>query len=603
MSRMQFLEGAEAAAFASDGAMKSAAEVSRWMQSHSNSNNPMSQYARAISALAMSAPSPVGQELVKSKFAPMMERVNAKAKAFRANTRAAKFPSFGEIAKSTGSGAIAKADLDVGTLTNFSQITGGQALGYVSLDVRMARGTVRPSSFTLYQALNKTAAYQVVDYWAYANATGGPLPGGAFSSYSSASQGALNTSAGQYELKNITLKMALDGRAITTALAAQNSFVNIEEQENTNAALTVLESVNWVNYWGNPNVYVNHFTGIYYSLPSENIFNYQEFASNNSSQGWSPQQTLFNMIYEVVAQVTKFRTYGQITHAFMSPGAIGDLQSLVTTQLNNIVNDITDFQAGIRGVVVNGDLQGMRTRFGTIQFPIDIFITARDKPAQSIVYSESNTTPATTSNPTPPASVTVTTLAPGASGTSGSEWTSDYVASSGVYTYAVASTDSSMNESVLTYSSAVRGIAAGGAYQLTIAPPSANDMAAFRVFRSGLGYNESTPSPAAFRYIGDVIGNGSSNVTFIDLNQHIPGSDTIFLLDMDDDDDAIDFRYLLPLTKIELFAQSLYMPWAVAMIGAIRLKVPKFHAAIRNYVPVAPDWNPLRPNVNASQSI
>ena len=81
------LEGAEAAAFASDGAMKSAAEVSRWMQSHSNSNNPMSQYARAISALAMAAPSPVGQELVKSKFAPMMERVNAKAKAFRANTR------------------------------------------------------------------------------------------------------------------------------------------------------------------------------------------------------------------------------------------------------------------------------------------------------------------------------------------------------------------------------------------------------------------------------------------------------------------------------------------------------------------------------------
>ena len=100
-----------------------------------------------------------------------------------------------------------------------------------------------------------------------------------------------------------------------------------------------------------------------------------------------------------------------------------------------------------------------------------------------------------------------------------------------------------------------------------------------------------------------MIGNGSSNVTFVDLNQHIPGSDTIFLLDMDDDDDAIDYRYLLPLTKIELFAQSLYMPWAVAMIGAIRLKVPKFHAAIRNYVPVAPDWNPLRSNVNASNSI
>ena len=543
-----------------------------------------------------SAQTSAGQELIKSRFEPMMARANARSAMFRRAPRAKSFPTMAEVKKAYPNQAIMKADLDVGTLTNFSQITGGQSLGYVSLDVRMARGTVRPSSFTLYQCLNKTAAFQVVDYWAYANATGGPLPSGAFANYSSVSQGSLSTSAGQYELKSITLKMALDGRAITTALAAQNSFVNIEEQENTNAALTVLESINWANYWGNPAIYPNVYQGIYYSLPAENIFDFQKFASANSSKGWSNEQTLFNMIYEVAGQVTKFRTYGQITHAFMSPGAISDLQSLVTTQLNNVVNDLTRFQSGLSGIIVNGDLQGMQTRFGDIQFPIDIFITARDKPAASIVYSETNTSPATTSNPTPPASVTVAVLAPGATGTSGSEWTTNYVASSGIYTYAVASTDSSMNESTLTYTAATSGIAAGGAYQLTINPPAANDMTAFRVFRSGLGYNTTPAAPSAFRYIGDVIGNGSTAVTFTDLNAHIPGSDTLFLLDMDEEDDAIDFRYLLPLTKIELFAQSLYMPWAVAMIGAIRLKVPKFHAAIRNYVPTTPDWNPLSTN-------
>jgi len=92
--------------------------------------------------------------------------------------------------------AFAKATLDVGTLTNFANVTGGQALGYVSLDTRMARGTVRPSSFTLYQALDKSLAWQVVDFWALAKATGGAPPGAAFANYSSVSSGSLATSAG-----------------------------------------------------------------------------------------------------------------------------------------------------------------------------------------------------------------------------------------------------------------------------------------------------------------------------------------------------------------------------------------------------------------------
>lgn len=574
--------------------LDSAHAVDAMVSRYQRSSSPLLPYAQALGAMASAAASPVGQELVKSRFQPMMDRINAKARLFRANTRAERFPTMKEVvAKSGAAGALMKADLDVGTLTNFSQITGGQSLGYVSLDVRMARGTVRPSSFTLYQALHKTAAFQVVDYWAYADATGGPLPSGAFAAYSSVSQGALNTSAGQYELKNITLKLALDGRAITTALAAQNSFVNIEEQETTNATLSVMETINWANYWGNPTVYGNQYQGIYYSLPASNIFDFQEFSNSVSSKGWSNEQTLYNMIYEVAADITKFRQYGQITHAFMSPGTIGDLQGLVTTQLNNFVNDLSKFQAGLSPVVVNGDLQGMKTRFGAIQFPIDIFITARDAPAQSIVYGNGQT-PATASAPTPPASVTVALLAPGASGAAGSAWTSAYVASSGVYTYAVASADASMNESTLTWAAAISGIAVGGAYQLTINPPAANDEVAFRVFRSGLGYNGTTPG--AVRYIGDVVANGSSGVTFTDLNTHIPGSDTIFLLDMDEEDDAIDFRYLLPLTRIDLFAQSLYMPWAVAMIGAIRLKIPKFHGVIKNFVATSPEWNPLAAN-------
>lgn len=496
--------------------------------------------------------------------------------------------------------AMVKSVLDVGTLTNFASITGGQALGYVSLDTRMARGTVRPSSFTLYQALDKSLAWQVVDFWALAKATGGAPTGAAFANYTSVTSGALATSAGTYDLLNIVLKLALDGRAITTALAAQNNYVNVSEQENTNAALTVLSTVNWASYWGDATLYTNQFDGIYKTLINQgysaNIFDYYAFSNANSTaHSWSPELTLYNLIYEAAAQITNFSNFGHVTHAFMSPVAMGALQALTNTQLNNIISQITELQDR-SPLVVNGNLIGMQTRFGHIQFPMDMFIDWRNTPVQAIVVDSANQ--ATTSGPTPPVSVTGVVVT--GTSASGSEFNGSYTpAGGGSYMYAVASENSSALESVLTYSALVSGVASGNAVTLTITPPVAADAVAFRVFRSGLGgcLNNASPTANEFRYVGAVAANGGSTVTFTDLNgggtTFIPGSTSIFLLDMDPMDLAIDYRLLLPLVRVELFANNLFMPWAVASIGAVRLRVPKFHGMIKNYVPTNPSWNPL----------
>jgi hypothetical protein len=515
--------------------------------------------------------------------ASQMTEANVIAKNFRANTRMRQFPSISELRKS-GQLPVAKANLDVGTLTTFASITGGQTLGYVSLDTQMARGTVRPGSFTLYQALAKTRAFQVVDFWPSATDTGGPPPGAAF---------------GKYQLNNIQLKLVTNGRAITTALAAQNSFVDITAQENINAALTCLETINWACYWGASANFSNQFAGAYSQIPSGNVVDYQVwYNSQAASQGWSPQQALFNLIYQWSAQITKYNRFGRITHAFMSPTCAGSLQGLVTTVLNNIVTEITDRMGGPSPIVVNGDLQGMRTRFGEIQFPIDLYITARDIPVQAVSLGD-GTNLATAANPTPAASATVTTVGTGASGSTA--WTATWTASSGIYTYAVAAVDSSMNESTLTYASPVSGIVTNGAYSVAITGASTTDFIGFRVFRTGLSDSQSSnQNPASFRYVGFVAATGSAaKATFIDKNTHIPGSDTIFLFDLDEQDNALDFRYLLPLTKIELFAQNLFMPWAVAAIGGLRMRIPKFHGVIQNFVSDDPDFNPLTANTNA----
>jgi hypothetical protein len=571
-------------------------------------SGPLAEFANFIHGLTMPAHVRRAEyEEIRVKSERSMGFSNAVSKAMRANVRHFQTVAPGrngpielsELAQTVAkSDAVAKAVLDVGSATNFASITGGQSLGYVSLDTRVARGTVRPDSFTLYQALPKSSAFQIVDYWAYVDDPGGALPGSAFSGFSNVSSGSLSTTAGIYSLQNVNLKLGLDGRAVTTALMAQNNFVDVVAQENANAALTVLQSQDWSAYWGNPTLFPNQPLGAFNAIPAANIFDFQQFSQANASlQGWTGAQTLYNMIYEVAAQVTSWNRFGRITHAFMTPITNGSLQGLVTTVLNNIVNTMTPEMQRMPGIVVDGDLQGMRTRLGVIQFPLDLTITARDIPAQGQPRTN-GTTPTSLTNPTPP--VGATGAVSGAAST-GSNWgvmSNAFVSGAGPYYYAVASTDVNMNESNLTWSASVTGITATGAIVLTIAPPAAADAYAFRVYRSGLGgFASGANSPTAVRYVGTVLASGSSNVTFVDNNAQIPGSEFIFLFDLHEEDQAFDYRFLLPLTRVELFAANLYMPWAVAMIGAPRFRIPKFHAIIKNYIPDSPVWNPLGKNI------
>jgi len=549
----------------------------------------------------------------REALAKSAEPANAYAEAWRNQARyyqtmspdGVRRSNLDEVAKSN---PLAKAVLDVGTVTNLTQVTGGETLGFVSLDTRMARATVRPDSFTLYQSLAKSAAFQVVDYWPYIDDTGGALPGSATSGFSNVSSGALSTNAGIYSLQSINLKLMLDGRAVTMALMAQNNFVSINEQENANSALSVLSTADWLCFHGNPTLWPNQFTGLSSSIPTNNIFDFQQFYQNNGvAMGWSYAQTLFNMIYEVAAVVTSWGRFGRTTHAFMTPTTAGSLQSLVTTLLNNITNWTSGNQ---RGIVVNGDLQGMHTRMGPIQFPMDLMITARDIPAQGQPRSN-GTNPATSTGPTPPTGVVA--VASGAA-YAGTNWGvgvgSPYVSGTAKYFYAVASTDVNMNESTLTWStfvpaSGASGIFATGAVVVSIAGPAAADATAYRVFRTGAGeasaasgspFASGANSATAVRYIGSVTASGSGTVTFVDANAKIPGGEEIFLLDMRGEDGSLDYRYLLPLTRVELFAANLYMPWAVCSIGAIRNRIPRFNAIITNYVPDNPTWNPLGSN-------
>jgi hypothetical protein len=488
---------------------------------------------------------------------------------------------------------LVKSVLDVATTTFSTTVTGGQSLGYFSLDTRVARGTVRPDSFTLYQSLAKSAANQVVDYFAYIDDPGGALPGSATSGFSNVSSGTLATNAGIYTLQAVNLKLMLDGRAVTMALMAQNNFVSVNEQENANAALTVLQTADYLCFKGNPNIFPNQFAGIATTIPSGNIFDFQTFVTQNSAQGWSTSQAIYNMIYQVAANIASWTKFGRITHAFMTPTLVGSLQSLVTTLLNNLMQF-----ADRPGIIVDGDLQGMRTRLGPIQFPIDILISSRDVPAQGQPRAN-GTTPTTTTAPTPPSGVIVT-----ASSTAfvGSNWGAAASAFTGAptrYFYAVASTDVNMNESNLTWSNTIAGsgITASGAAVVAIGGPAAADAYAYRVFRTGpSGFAGATGVATSVRYIGAILANGSSTVNFTDYNYTIPGQQEIYLLDMREEDGAIDFRYLLPLTRVNLFAANLYMPWAVAMIGAIRNRIPKFHGLIRNVLVDDPSWNPFGAN-------
>lgn len=511
--------------------------------------------------------------------------------------RLRRFPNWDDGISAEKSAAISKATLDVGSLTNLADFSGGQALGFVSWDTKLARGTVRPRSFTLYNYLKKTTAGNIVDYWTYASSTGGQVPGAAYSSFGNQTTGTIAINAGSYSNKFINLKLAVDGRAMTMALAQQNSITNIADQESGNAALNILSTINWTAYWGNPDLYPNQQGGIAYYIPEQNVFDFNALYNSTDGQatGDSPQQYLFDLIYEVTGKINSFGSNGQVTHAFMAPSTIADLQSLVTTQLRNVANTISRTQFESRSIVVSGELVGMNTNFGDIAFPIDMFINARNVPAQAMVneIDQTKNMAQATSVLSAPATVSVAASTAETTGFSG-----EYAGKS--YVYAVATVDANMNESVLAYSDPIE-VASGQTVDVTVTAGANGTAAAFRVYRSGAGYDISDVSkqnPASFRHIGDI---PATTTTFVltDSNATIPGSDTLFLLDLDDEDDALDYRTMLPLSKIELFAQNLYMPWALAHIGALRPRVPKWHAIIRNYPSANPTFQPLSANFDA----
>jgi len=523
-----------------------------------------------------------------------MAQANAVAKALRENPRAygqrAPLPSevMGDSYVPSRDG-FAKSTMDVGYLTDLAALTGGQALGLISMDTRVIRGTVRPDSATLYNMLRKTRANQMVDFWVQALSTGGALPGSGFAATSSVTTGSIAANNGSYNTAYTTLKMLIDGRAMTVALAAQASFVDLQEQESANAAISQISSMDWAIYWGNSTLYSTQPNGLASLIPSANIYDFQaSYAGSSLSQ----QQFLYNFIYEI-AGIQESRQYGRTTHAFMDPLVAGDIQSLVTSRLDNWLNAGPNSSTH-QPLIVNGDFRGMKTRFGDIAFPMDLFIAFRDRPAASYV----NQLTGVAANSTTINSPTSVTAAVSTGVTAGSAFSSTY--SGGPYVYAVAAADSSMNESALAFTATVSGIPASGSVTLTITPNGASQ-AAYRIFRSGLGYtNPGTQNPSSFRLIGEVAANGSTAVTFTDLNTKIPGSMTIFLLDMDEEHDALDYRWLLPITKVDLFAQNLFMPWAITHIGTPRIKMPKYHMMIKNYVPATPEFNPQASNVNAT---
>ena len=507
----------------------------------------------------------------------------------------------GELAKGflvKDSAVIEKAVLDVGTLTNFAQVTGGQSLGYFSLDTVLRRGTARPKSMTLYNSLPKTPANQIVDFWPYVGDTGGALPGSAFSTFSQVATNPLSFNAGDYELFTITLKLLVDGRGITTALGAQNSFVNIADAETANAAISVLESIDWACFWGNSAIYTNMFDGIYAQMKGyTSAGNYSTVAQNNfvnfyqawltsgpGSAGWNgtgdaatqDANYLFEIIYQTFASAVGYNRYSLPTHCFMSPELYAAEAKLVVQQLNNLVN----IESGVQDhpFVINANYRGMRTGFGNLAFEIDLFLTARDRCAQSIIRGGKASSTTVVS---PPVSVTVSAVA----APTGTVSLFDTTNFAGEYSYAVAATDASRNETNLVWATTTVTVAAGQVVNVVITPPTDGSAVAFVVFRSGKGYTYSSTDTTAVnqvRFIGELSANGTTAVTFTDTNAHIPGSQSIFMLDLNQDDRALDYRYLLPLSKIMLFENNLFMPWAVAHIGSPRVAVPKFHFVIDN---------------------
>lgn len=449
--------------------------------------------------------------------------------------------------------------------TDHDGMTGLAAIRKESLEPTLRAVVATSDTFTFWKELKRQPVTSAVHEWMSQNSRGGQADG-----MNIGELGEIQFDVGDYRRHVERLKLFATGAKITDFANVQSlEGEALRARENENAMVRLANAVERALFVSNEKYSPNKINGFI-----AQVQNFEGGRNVIDMEGSGDVAELTQVLFQCKADVRQEGNYGDISDIYVDSYTQNAFdQHLMPQYRVQLDNNPNSLQYG-------APVGAIKTSYGNIKLRDTIWNNNPANTAPTIVRSRNRLPDKVPAAPT----ITVTPVAAGAPGSSAKGWTAERA---GEYWYAVALVDADGREGPL--SPIVSGtVATGGALQVDVQEGVGS------VVPTGGKVYRSTQDPATLptakdlRLAGEFALNQDGTATYIDVNQFIPGSSNIPVMNLKRE--SIQWLQLRPATQFPLFsANTLTHQWAVALYGTLMLGQPQHHYWIKNWV------NPLSP--------
>ncbi len=455
-----------------------------------------------------------------------------------------------------------------GAGTDLSALTGAGALRVENLDPVLFSVTVENKHFDLFNRLlpHKRDSFSMLDQQIIKKGIGG-FPGSAFSTEQGTGR---PDRQGDYQRLLTELGVFMDRRSVSLVTALQGVLQNragatnfsTVSEENVNAALTLLETIEWGLFYGDRTVSTYEINGLQALIQNGAAGNVIDMKGTTFSD--------HTQLADLAQRIAKRPQFGKPDLLYTSSNVKYDLdKSLISGYRVNLDTAVPNTVTGVPVKGFNYSAVGIGQGYAEI-IPH--------------AYVEENKVPVEVTNPNAPTLTAPTVACAAVAPTvANSSWIN---AQAGAYYYRVeAWSAGQVSPTAVTVSAAT--VAAGGAIDVTITAGGTETY--YAIYRGRLG---GTNAASDMRLVARVAKTGGTTV-WRDLNTTIPGTSEVFMLTSAPNLNAMTWLQMLPLTQFPLAQTDASLNWLVMLLGALRVPDARKHGVIRNVLPSNAAWKPF----------
>lgn len=430
--------------------------------------------------------------------------------------------------------------LSAGYGTDAATFTGGRALMPESLDTTLVSILHTQDEAKLFKMLKKEPVSSTVHQYTKQSEVGSD------DSAWVAEGGDSDETSQTLARKTVTMKYLQTLRKVTLQMATAKSIEDATALEQTAGTLWLIRNVERALFVGDSDCNEYEPDGLIKSIATANTIDLR--GKTGSSENFE------NAMSEATRKIRDY--FGKATVMFSSTMVMEDIQKLLRDRIRVPVGQ----GAG------NYVFDVYPTKFGKPMLEDNVFIKEGSTPSASLLTTKY------------PGKVTFTaTRAPAVTATTGA---SKFVtADAGDYYYKVAACNQ-YGEGPVSDAVQVQGIVEGDAVTITITDVGTVGTY-YKVFRSKKDAADATDCRLMFRKPWNDDG-GATGVVY-DVNDDLPGTSSVFVLNTDPLYNAIEWNQFLPMMKFPLYpTNAAVYPFLMLLFGALNVKKSEQMARIKN---------------------